>query len=727
MAETIRETNVAFMVDVVVNEAEKNINKFNNSAQSMGKSVEKANKKAKDSTKETTKEIKGLNKSFENLPGPIGRVAKQINSYVAGLNASKVAADAAAAGTNRLSKAVKLLGLALKTSGVLIGLTAITAVINALSRNQAVVDFFSTGFAGIANAFQKIGDNLIAGRAPLDGVADVFKDTVRLEGLSNQLRDKKIAFLQKEAEFEIKIANLKKEAQRSDLSALETIDATRLLLQTQEELFNERIKLANEEVEIRQQLIDLTGNLRDEDEELAELKANAARLEAQGIERSIRANTRLTAAEKALRKEIEDNVKAASDLVRTFGDLEKTDLELLKRDFKDALETYKELVATGEKLQAEGIKLEGVELFEFDRPEDLEKFLDRLFEIATGERQLEVLNIFQEVDEARAETTIKNERKRQLAIIDIQLESINKQIKIEEELQALRGKNSEEDIARLEKLRIQRDALQGDKKRTFTEFLFGDGATLEEIVDNILQITNGIDAILNERQKFLDNAISGQEKLVDRLVSLAENGADESLKIEQERLNGLLNEREKFLKRQRELAAIEIALNQAVATSAAITSIAEQKNPLLIALQVAALITGIAAAGIAVKNAFSDLPAFYEGTDDTGRGGSIDKKGGFKAVLHPNERVVPEKYNKHLKGVKNYELPMMAQSYKMIPTMFDFMGGVDANLNKGFDGLEKQISKLGDQIGGLKIETRMDRKGFANYLMGSNSFKKLTR
>ena len=70
---------------------------------------------------------------------------------------------------------------------------------------------------------------------------------------------------------------------------------------------------------------------------------------------------------------------------------------------------------------------------------------------------------------------------------------------------------------------------------------------------------------------------------------------------------------------------------------------------------------------------------------------------------------------------------MMAQSYKMIPTMFDFMGGVDANLNKGFDGLEKQISKLGDQIGGLKIETRMDRKGFANYLMGSNSFKKLTR
>lgn len=34
-----------------------------------------------------------------------------------------------------------------------------------------------------------------------------------------------------------------------------------------------------------------------------------------------------------------------------------------------------------------------------------------------------------------------------------------------------------------------------------------------------------------------------------------------------------------------------------------------------------------------------DLPGFYVGTDDTGKGGNVDSKGGFAAVLHPNEQV----------------------------------------------------------------------------------------
>jgi TP901 family phage tail tape measure protein len=69
---------------------------------------------------------------------------------------------------------------------------------------------------------------------------------------------------------------------------------------------------------------------------------------------------------------------------------------------------------------------------------------------------------------------------------------------------------------------------------------------------------------------------------------------------------------------------------------------------------------------VALLQAFlNSLPAFESGTEDTGKNGSgIDGKGGFQAILHPNERVIPKNLNDRLKGISNEELTRIAIEYQ---------------------------------------------------------------
>lgn len=65
-----------------------------------------------------------------------------------------------------------------------------------------------------------------------------------------------------------------------------------------------------------------------------------------------------------------------------------------------------------------------------------------------------------------------------------------------------------------------------------------------------------------------------------------------------------------------------------------------------------------------LSNFLSTLPAFFEGIEDTGKGGGLDVKGGFLSVLHPNERVMPAKDNKKVTGLSNTELADVGYKYR---------------------------------------------------------------
>lgn len=68
---------------------------------------------------------------------------------------------------------------------------------------------------------------------------------------------------------------------------------------------------------------------------------------------------------------------------------------------------------------------------------------------------------------------------------------------------------------------------------------------------------------------------------------------------------------------------------------------------------------------VSLLSAFiNSLPAFFEGTEDTGTNGKgVDGKGGFLSVLHPNERVVPKELNNKMGGMTNLELSTLAEDY----------------------------------------------------------------
>jgi hypothetical protein len=70
----------------------------------------------------------------------------------------------------------------------------------------------------------------------------------------------------------------------------------------------------------------------------------------------------------------------------------------------------------------------------------------------------------------------------------------------------------------------------------------------------------------------------------------------------------------------------------------------------------------------------SSLPAFEEGIEDTGSNGrGVDGRGGFHAILHPNERVVPKSLNEKIGSMSNEELASIAQEYQNGRIMRDGM------------------------------------------------------
>ncbi|MEJ7610662.1 MAG: hypothetical protein WKF88_05720 [Ferruginibacter sp.] len=188
-------------------------------------------------------------------------------------------------------------------------------------------------------------------------------------------------------------------------------------------------------------------------------------------------------------------------------------------------------------------------------------------------------------------------------------------------------------------------------------------ATIEKIV----QYSNAIGTLANSvisfwakmneaEQKALDRSISIQEKRVEAAQRVATKGNAEYLQLEEERLQALEIKRENAARRQ---LAINAALQASQVITALISGIAQGVTlggPLgaIIALTT---IVGAIASGYAIAQSLKPPePAFFVGTEDTGPGGNVDNKKGFRAVLHPHERVLTAEQNKKLGGISNEKL-----------------------------------------------------------------------
>jgi hypothetical protein len=156
----------------------------------------------------------------------------------------------------------------------------------------------------------------------------------------------------------------------------------------------------------------------------------------------------------------------------------------------------------------------------------------------------------------------------------------------------------------------------------------------------------------DERIALIDKEISAAEKQADMYRTLAANGninAKESL-AEQERIIAEGNRRKEREQKRQQRLELANTIYQTYASHAA----KDPKTALMNTIKDASLLQAF----------ISSLPMFYDGTEDTGAGGGVDGKGGFHAVLHPHERVIPKSLNDQIGNLTNEQLTRLAMEYQ---------------------------------------------------------------
>jgi TP901 family phage tail tape measure protein len=162
---------------------------------------------------------------------------------------------------------------------------------------------------------------------------------------------------------------------------------------------------------------------------------------------------------------------------------------------------------------------------------------------------------------------------------------------------------------------------------------------IEKQLDKQIDKQNEIIKASRKRQSFLEQQAAEGNQL-----------AKDSLAAEEAREAEALKKKQIAERRKRQLESANIILESIANLVGQGKSIGEA--------------TGISVASFeAVKQLLSNLPAFYEGTENTGKGGKVDNKGGFLSVLHPEERVMTASQNDMVGDMSNWELAKLASDF----------------------------------------------------------------
>ena len=186
----------------------------------------------------------------------------------------------------------------------------------------------------------------------------------------------------------------------------------------------------------------------------------------------------------------------------------------------------------------------------------------------------------------------------------------------------------------------------------------------KELFDKEKQRRDDINAVVEASADFfiqqsqrkvaqLDKEIAKAEENYAHYQKLAEEGninAKQSLAVQQKIIAEA--NKKKMIEEKRQ-AMLELAKTAYSTYQSKVD--AKSKNPLADTIK-----------DITLLQAFiKTIPAFEEGTDNTGSSGrGVDGRGGFHAILHPNERVVPKSLNEQIGDLTNTELANLATNYR---------------------------------------------------------------
>lgn len=424
-------------------------------------------------------------------------------------------------------------------------------------------------------------------------------------------------------------------------------------------------------------------------------------------------------------EQINDYLERTLDLMQKLKTIQQ-DRELLKMDdsieaaINNAVKLAKETgtINVGVEANTEtgefGSQFDPIEQMIIDRYTKEKEFIKQRTDFAISELQrqfdketaLEKNKLINERDELLKQENLSTDAKNKInanydqRLKELDFEQLQRQTDLELDKQILRENASDEQTKLLEKQNKEIDdynnkILDGEKQ-------FHDERTKEwnadsdEIINKQKELWQTIseyvkattDFFIEQSQKRIDQIskeISAAEKQFETYKQLAAAGnilASESLAEQQRIIAEKQREKEKLERRQQRLKLVESVFST---YNAKVQS--GSKNAIAETFRDATLLTQF----------IKTLPFFESGTEDTGNNGrGVDGRGGFHAVLHPNERVIPKRLNDQIGGLTNEELTKIAIEYQNGKTFGTGATAVDSPLN--FMVLVDKIDQLNQTI-----------------------------
>lgn len=262
------------------------------------------------------------------------------------------------------------------------------------------------------------------------------------------------------------------------------------------------------------------------------------------------------------------------------------------------------------------------------------------------------------------------------------------------------------------------DQLQKDKKAEKEAKAQAKEDLDKEGKDLLNSSLNIQDQILQATVDRVDSEIAIQEGKINRLKELAEFGSAESLQLEEDRLDRLQAKREQAVQNQKKLAAVQVAINNALSASEAIKVVLESASTdptggLLTAVRVASILALIGSTVIGINSAFASVPAFKEGTDYV-QGPGTETSDSITARLSKGERVVNAYQNKDLRSmgiITNKDLVEYAKLGKSVSDVKIEVPGQGKDYTENFNELVRENKMMRKKLERLEIHMGISNEG----------------
>lgn len=345
---------------------------------------------------------------------------------------------------------------------------------------------------------------------------------------------------------------------------------------------------------------------------------------------------------KYAQRDIENHFKAEREKINALSPQSATEQEKLKMIEENKLLEAQLLFETEESTQT---KINAIrKLFLEQRLEDDKERIERELN-----EELEILDRALIVEETNLINAGKKQKEIDIELRDSKIENLEKEIIFRKEA----GQDIASQELELAKLRreIADDDLRMQQERN--QDLIQAAQVLSDELTKIFTDAS------KKREDIIDKEIEHSQERQDQLREIAERGvldANQSLAAEERKQAEL--ERKK-LEEQKKQKRIELANTAFKAYVGHVDN--KDQSPLTSTIRDITALTAF----------ISSLPAFYEGTENTGKGGKLDDKGGFTAILHPNERVMTAQQNKELAGLSNTDVVRIVRESQYIRSNSD--------------------------------------------------------